>query len=463
MNAPFSSPKPIPRGAINEEAPKHQQGAKIQQLLVLEAQVREVETLAELQYLIANETRKLISARQVIVHRGNPRHTRWRIEKISSVSEVDRNAPLLKWLHDEIRDTLNSQENKNLQVVSIQLDVKSSKITYPFVHGFYLPFRDRKGNILGGMSLFSEKPISEQEMILATRLANTYAYAWAALKPVRGLVWHLATRRNALIITVLIILAGFIPVPLTVLAPVEVVARDAIVIAAPIEGVIEEILVNPNSVVRKGDLLFRYNALDFENSYNLAVRNVAVTSARYQRSSQSAFGNGDGRRELAITKAENEVARAEMDFTAQQMAMIEVRAITDGIVLFSGKEDWTGRPVSIGERIMRLADDQKTELKIRLPVADAIILGHDAKARIFLDSDPLNPLSANLTRTGYSAEKEGEEPLFFPVIARFNENQGETKPRIGLRGTAQLSGESVQLAFNLFRKPLSAIRQYLGM
>ena len=463
MNAPFLSPKPLPSEASSDEASKPKKNPKIQQLLMLEAQVREAETLAELQYLIANETRKLISVRQVIVHLGNPNQTAWRIEKVSSVTEIDRNAPLLKWLNSEIRETLKQQNSNDLQAVKIRLSSQPEEKKFPFVNGYYFSFQDKKGNFLGGMSLLAEKNISDQDVMLAIRLANTYAHAWAALKPVRSLVWHLVSKRNILIMSALIILAGFIPVPLTVLAPVEVVARNPMVIAAPVEGVIEKVSVNPNSVVRKGDLLFSYNALDFKNRHNLAVRNVAVAGARYQRSSQSAFGSGDGRRELAITKAEYEVALAEMDFTAQQIAMIEVRAQMDGIVLFSAKEDWVGRPVSIGERIMRLADSKNTELKIRLPVADAIILDHDANANIFLDSDPLNPFSANITRTSYSAEKEGQEPLFFPIAAQFDENQTKSGPRIGLRGTAQLSGEKVPIAFNLFRKPLSAIRQYLGI
>jgi hypothetical protein len=40
--------------------------------------------------------------------------------------------------------------------------------------------------------------------------------------------------------------------------------------------------------------------------------------------------------------------------------------------------------------------------------------------------------------------------------------EGKTE-RIGLRGTAQISGEQVSLGFYLFRRPIAGLRQYLGM
>ena len=263
----------------------------------------------------------------------------------------------------------------------------------------------------------------------------------------------------------LICLAGFVPIPLTVLAPVEVAARDAFMIAAPIEGVIEEVHVSPNTHVKKGELLLSYNALDFKNRSELAIRNMAIASARYKRASQSSFGGGDGRRELAITKTEYELAAEEKSFAEAQLELVEIKSPRDGVILFSSKDDWVGRPVAIGERIMRVADPKLTEFKIKLAVSDSIILNHETTARIFLDSDPLNPLPARITVKSYTAEKTSQEPLAFPLTAQLEDKNGDNNksPRIGLRGTAQISGEKVPLIFNLFRKPLSAIRQYLGI
>ena len=51
--------------------------------------------------------------------------------------------------------------------------------------------------------------------------------------------------------------------------------------------------------------------------------------------------------------------------------------------------------------------------------------------------------------------------LAFALRARFED--GEAMPRIGLRGTAKVYGERSSLFMFLFRRPLSALRQGLGL
>jgi len=483
MNAQFPNPektagaKRLPLGKLRPATKAAAPGKKslkdtenqtekpstLEMLLMLEARVREALSLSELQFLIANETRKLVTCRQVVLFRGKPSGQRWRIEKISSVAEVDRTSPLLKWLAQQTKEQLLKNRDISQGHVQLDLDISRTNLKYPFKKGVYLPFNDRFGNELGGMLLLSETELNERDISLATRLSKTFGHAWSAIKPAPKTGWFLLSRRNLFVALIVMVLIGFVPVKLTVLSPLEVVARDAFIIAAPIEGVIEEVLVSPNARVRKGDLLFRYHALDFENRNEIATKNMAIASARYQRASQSSFGSGDGRRELAITKAEYEVAVEEKRYATSQLERIEVRAQSDGIALFSSKDDWTGRPVAIGERIMRLADANKTEFKIKVAVADGIILGQETDVTVFLDSDPLNPLPAKVSRKSYTPEKQGDEPMAFPVHAQLKPEENTKNIRIGLRGTARLSGDRVPLAFNLLRKPLSAIRQYLGI
>ncbi len=466
MNAPLH-----PRPEIAPPVKPVAKPGRIEQLLLLEANAREAGSLSELQFLIANETRKLVSARQVLVHRGEAGKSGWRIEKASSIASIDRNAPMLCWLHDEILSALRSarkSENPDTETsapVGFRLDTALAPGgTYPFTHCLHIPFVDRNGITLGGMTLLSDRQFAEPDVLTATRFAATYGHAWSALKPASRSWQRLVTKRNAIGVLMAVIAAGFIPVPLTVLAPVEIVARDPVMVAAPLEGVIEEVLVEPNSEVKKGDLLFRYNATNLKSRFELAQRSVAVASARFQRASQSSFGSGDGRRELAITQAEYEVAVAERDFAAVRFAMTRVTAAAGGVVLFTSRQDWTGKPVVTGERVMRLADPGRSEFRIDLAVSDSIMLEADAKVRIFLDSDPLNPVDARIIRLSYQATKSEQEMMVFPLVATLvPEHENNAPLRIGLRGTAQVYGQSVPLAFNLFRKPISAIRQFLGI
>ena len=144
------------------------------------------------------------------------------------------------------------------------------------------------------------------------------------------------------------------------------------------------------------------------------------------------------------------------------MKSTQVSAGASGLVLFADKDTWTGRPVATGERIMRIADPAKVEVTINVPVSDAIILEQGAPVKLYLDSNPLEPVDARVTRASFHAQPDGEGVLSYKVRAGLELTNGKRPPRIGLRGTAKVYGEKVSLAYYLMRKPLSAIRQWTG-
>ena len=82
---------------------------------------------------------------------------------------------------------------------------------------------------------------------------------------------------------------------------------------------------------------------------------------------------------------------------------------------------------------------------------------------LFLDIDPLNPLAATLERTAYSAEPTADGVLSYRATALLDPGAGRAVPRIGLQGTARITGAPVSLAMFLFRRPISAARQFLGL
>ena len=127
---------------------------------------------------------------------------------------------------------------------------------------------------------------------------------------------------------------------------------------------------------------------------------------------------------------------------------------------FSDADDWSGRPVTTGERVMEIADQSRVKVRAELAVDDAIALTENSRVRVFLDADPLNAIEANLESASFRAEPTPDGRLAYRVDAKF---VGDHVPRIGMRGTAQLYGESVPLYFFLFRKPISAVRQSLGL
>ena len=110
---------------------------------------------------------------------------------------------------------------------------------------------------------------------------------------------------------------------------------------------------------------------------------------------------------------------------------------------------------------MTIADPNLVEFLIWLPVKDSIIINNKAKVKIFLDINPMNSLKGKVLRASYKPYLSPSEVLSYKLVASFDENQ--EIPRLGLRGTAKIYGSRVTLFYYLFRKPITYMRQFIGI
>src|SRR5665811_1038835 len=78
------------------------------------------------------------------------------------------------------------------------------------------------------------------------------------------------------------------------------------------------------------------------------------------------------RAKLTVLKARADQRRTDVTFAQSMLDRIHVTASRDGLALFDEPNDWIGRPVTIGERLLEIADPTQGELEIWLPIADAI-------------------------------------------------------------------------------------------
>ena len=82
--------------------------------------------------------------------------------------------------------------------------------------------------------------------------------------------------------------------------------------------------------------------------------------------------------------------------------------------------------------------------------------------RLFLDASPLDARSAAITYASHEARRTPDNVMAYRITAELDPAV-KNLPRIGARGTAQLFGEETTLFFFLFRRPISALRQYVGL
>jgi multidrug efflux pump subunit AcrA (membrane-fusion protein) len=434
--------------------PPPRQPSRLELLVSLEAAIRQQPTLTALFLHAVNETRQLLGFEQAVLVRFD-RRQKARIETVSSVARHDGNGVISSSL-ERLINRLKLKDKPGAHLISPG-DLKTD---YPFRESFWAPIADRKGKLIAGLFLLRDTPWEESDGLIIQRIAGCYGHAMRALSP-PSLLRKFSIPKWFLIGAPLVILAlAFVPVPLTTLAPFEVIADQPALATAPIDGVIAEIIPEPNSLVKTGDPLYRFDATTLKAGADIAKQKVVVAQAKLVTAQQGAFTDQEMKHSLAVTEKELELALAESHFADELLARVTVVAGRDGLVSYASRNDWLGKPVQVGQKVMEIADPRRVAFRIDLAVHDSIALQQGSGVRLFLDSDPLAPRQAEVTEMSFHATEQPGGALAYRVVAK--PMAGDTDLRIGLRGTAQLSGENVSLGFYLFRRPIAGLRQYIG-
>ncbi len=434
----------------------------------LEQEARKAQNHQELAFLIVNKTHQLMPYTQAFFWRLNDMD-KVVIEAVSGVAKYEKNAPQLQWARNLVKAQAADRENaKTLHVVEdehLSEVLKNAEERLAADHLLWAPMLSPKGELLGGLLIFRSEPFKSHEMVLQERLMEAYGHAWAALKrqdkKTSTLLKLSRSGKLKLLVGAAIVGAMFIPVHISVLAPAEVAATDPVIVSAPSAGVVKTIRVKPNQAVKKGELLFTLDDADIRSKYEVARKEAALAQADYHRAAQKAFGDQDSRAQLKLLDARVKQKRLEVKYLGDLLNRIEVRAEQDGVAVFNDVNDWIGKPVEVGQKVMVLADPKHAELEALMSVRDAISLKNGNPAKLFLNTDPTHPLSASVYRVSYDTTKGPNGNLGFTVKATFDDDV--ILPRIGLKGTAKLYGDKVTLFYYLMRRPFAALRQKLGL
>ena len=436
--------------------------AALQTILRIERDARQAACVADLHYLIANEMRPIIGARQVFVLAGEGDARA--VMAVSSVTHVDREAPFVQWIESVVARRVPATATASLALDLAEEDASHGDHAehYPFAQLLALPLAHRAGRPLGLILLARETAWDADACRIAERLAECFAHAWSSFRRPPLAVARL--RKPGTIAA--LVLGGFVvlaltPTHVTALAPFEIVPDRPFIVAASSDGTIESVAVRPNSQVAAGDVLYTSVQTTLRDNLVIAERTVAVAEAKWKQLRQGAFVDVQAKRDLAAAEAEYELRRAERDYARDLLDKTVVRAPRAGIALFNDATDLLGRPVQTGQRIMEIADRAHVMARVMVPVEDSIVLQDDARVKLFLDSAPLHAVEATLDHASHGAEM-GENNVFaFRAEARLAPDAA--LPRLGVRGTAEVFGPRSSLLLYLFRRPLSYVRQHVGL
>ncbi|HMN43338.1 MAG TPA: HlyD family efflux transporter periplasmic adaptor subunit [Povalibacter sp.] len=322
-----------------------------------------------------------------------------------------------------------------------------------------VPLHDRANRRLGlALFLLEEEPPSHLQRLL-DGVRTTWAYCWSALTGSHRRRWR-PGRRTLWIAAAVALAALCMPVRQTVLAPAEIVSREAQVISSPINGVIERMLVRPNQIVAIDAPLFVLDETTLRSQVEVLERQVAVAEAELMAASQRSFDSPQAQSQLALLAATAEQRRAELAGVQAQLKRTQVNSPRAGVAVFSDPDDWLGKPVTTGERVLQIADPSQPAMLIHLAVADAIALEPGAQVTLYLTAYPLTAVRGAILETSYQAKPDANGVVAYRLLASVDGLPAQA--RLGLHGTAKLYGERVTLAYYLFRRPLAALRAWTG-
>lgn len=451
--------------------PSEQHILLLSTLLKLETRARHAESVPELAFIMVNETLRLTSYRQAMLWTGGP-CGKITIDAVSGVDMPDANAPFIIYMQRLLKYLLRRTDNTDihlLQEKDVDKKYQSGWQEWNMGTVLWCPLIFPREKLSGGLLFSRQKEWDSGEIMLLQGVTDAYAHAWHGLKGNRffsknpALLIHEGWRKwgMRLLGIILIILVMGLPVRLSAPAPAEVVPWTFLIVSAPMDGVVQRFYVEPGQEIKAGQLLFRLDDTAIRNEYEVSKKALAVSQAEYKRAAQKAFMDEKSRADMRLLKARIQQKSAETDYMAAVLRRTQIHAVQNGIAVFGDVNDWLGKPVITGEKVMILADPDQVEVEMRLPVSDAINLETGADVLVFLNIEPDRPLPAKLRQASYEAQVTPDGILAFRLKASFI--QKEKMPRIGLRGTARIYGKKVTLWYYLLRRPLSALRQRLGL
>lgn len=321
----------------------------------------------------------------------------------------------------------------------------------------YTSYRTNPKQIIGQWQQFQKDALawlkSSAQWLRANGIEGTAQWVWGEAKA----IWADKKRRWTWLFWTFILF----PVRLTVLVPGELVPANPAIIRVPIEGVVDVFYVKPNQQVTKGQELFRLDITSLTSRLQVAQQETQIATQEYRQSALQALTDSKSRGLLVPQEGRAAEKKVEADYLKNLLEKAKINAPRDGIVLFDDPSEWIGKPVIAGEKIMVVATEGDVEIEGWIPVGEAIELPKNASITLYLNAMPFSPVSGEL-------RYEGHEPILRPdgsyaYRVRASLGPGKKGPRVGLKGTAKVHGEFVPLSYWVLRRPLSSLRQFLGI
>lgn len=225
-------------------------------------------------------------------------------------------------------------------------------------------------------------------------------------------------------------------------------------VAAPFDGKLERVLVEPGEFVSRGDVLARMDGRDIR--WELA--GLIAERGRASKQRDVALASHD-----VVTA---QIAKLELERLDVNIRMLENRAehleITntiDGIVISGDQKRAEGAPLSIGQTLFEIAPLDKMSVEIAIPEDEISYVRRDLPVVVRLDAYPRRQWQGAIANVHPRSENKDDQNVFIAEV-RLDNTDGFLRP--GMNGKAKIITGYRPLVWNLFHKPLEIVFNALG-
>lgn len=442
---------------------------EISKLLQIEHDCKSCESDRSLFYIIVNQTREIIDYEQAVLL-SYELSSKLKVIALSDMASIDSTSLYASFVEDLANHLIKNNPNvdspfeidiKTHLSISLSEDLKE----YSPPNIMWVPLKISKNNVKieYHLVLFRIDGWQNQDKEVLAYLASSYKYFLFAMRKCSfssKLSSFNFKKSYWMVVFAIIVAFMFYPVQMNVVAPFEIEALKPYVVTSPIEGVVNEILIEPNQEIKANTLIVKFEDIDFKNNYEISRQKLEEAKAELYSTKQASFFEREKLSQIPTLQKNILLKQSELNFYKNQLSKTKIYAQKQGIAIIDNPLSFKGKPLNTGEKIMMIADKNEIQAKIMVPVSDAIFLQKDANVTLTFDNKVLEEWSGKVLNISYNPQLTPEKILSYKVIANIkNAEQSASTPQIGLRGTAKIYSKKVTLFYYLFRKPLTHLKQ----
>lgn len=430
----------------------------------------ESNTIEELIFTLVNDTSQLIPYDRAILWQVHDQQTPQPLG-VSKEAASKTTSELIQTLSDLIGKINRPDELRSLKPADFPGKEEIFQ-EYQKTHSssiLWVPIWEQGGSRIclwlekTGVSLTSPYFNEDTLCVFQEYLIPGYKAAWEKIAPVniQTRLSNLFAKKNiALVSLALIFLSLYIHVPLRIVASCEVVAVDPYLIAAPVKGIIGQIIVKPGQEVAKGALLYEYDRREAEHDLLASQKKVEIVQSELLQAMSQHGENQPSADELATANFRLKKEMVELNYAKYRASLLLGHSPVSGVAVVDNPDNWQGRPVNVGEKIMFIADPKKTQVKVWIAEADNVLIHLPTSLEVYLNPFPEVTLHATLKYVSQEPVLTGKGSYSFVGEADWVGEAREMK--LGLKGNAVLYGENVSLMYYVLRKSIYSFRHFFG-